>query len=96
MPRLSISELLSETEAGLDLELLAGERGLSRFVQVPRIQKPGLALAGYTKNLHADRIQVLGATELSYLSELIQRDSEKAEEHIAQRCALEICVFIIT
>jgi len=44
MPRLSISELLSETEAGLDLELLAGERGLSRFVQVPRIQKPGLAL----------------------------------------------------
>ncbi len=96
MPRLSISELLSETEAGLDLELLAGERGLSRFVQVPRIQKPGLALAGYTKNLHADRIQVLGATELSYLSELTQRDSEKAEEHIAQLCALDVCCFIIT
>jgi HPr kinase/phosphorylase len=96
MPRLSISELLSETEAGLDLELLAGERGLSRFVQVPRIQKPGLALAGYTKNLHADRIQVLGDTELSYLSELTQRDSGKAEEHIAQLCALDICCFIIT
>lgn len=96
MPRLSISELLSETEAGLDLELLAGERGLSRFVQVPRIQKPGLALAGYTKNLHPDRIQVLGATELSYLSELTQRDSEKAEENIAQLCALDICCFIVT
>ena len=96
MPRLSISELLSETEAGLDLELLAGERGLSRFVQVPRIQKPGLALAGYTKNLHPDRIQVLGATELSYLSELTQRDSEKAEENIAQLCVLDICCFIIT
>jgi len=96
MPRLSISELLSETEAGLDLELLAGKRGLSRFVQVPRIQKPGLALAGYTKNLHLDRIQVLGATELSYLSELIQRDSEKAEDHIAQLCALDICCLIIT
>jgi len=88
--------LLSETEAGLDLELLAGERGLSRFVQVPRIQKPGLALAGYTTNLHPDRIQVLGATELSYLSELTQRDSEKAEENIAQLCALDICCFIIT
>ena len=96
MPRLSISELLSETEAGLDLELLAGERGLSRFVQVPRIQKPGLALAGYTKNLHPDRIQVLGATELSYLSELNQRDPKKAEENIAQLCALDICCFIIT
>jgi len=96
MPRLSISELLSETEAGLDLELLAGKRGLSRFVQAPRIQKPGLALAGYTKNLHADRIQVLGATELSYLAELLQRDRAKAEEHIAQLCALDICCFIVT
>jgi HPr kinase/phosphorylase len=96
MPRLSLSELLSETETGVDLELLAGERGLSRFVQVPRIQKPGLALAGYTKNLHPDRIQVLGATELSYLSELTRRDSEKAKENIAQLCALDICCFIIT
>jgi len=96
MPRLSISELLSETEAGLDLELLAGERGLSRFVQVPRIQKPGLALAGYTKNLHPDRIQILGATELSYLFDLNQQDPHKAEEHIAQLCALDICCFIVT
>jgi HPr kinase/phosphorylase len=96
MSRLSISELLSETEAGLDLELLAGERGLSRVVQIPRIQKPGLALAGYTKNLHPDRIQVLGATELSYLSELTQSAPKKAEDHIAQLCALNICCFIIT
>lgn len=96
MPRLSISELLSETEAGLDLELLAGERGLSRVVQVPRIQKPGLALAGYTKNLHPDRIQVLGDTELSYLAELLQRDSVKAAENIKNLCSLGICCFIIT
>jgi HPr kinase/phosphorylase len=96
MPRLSISELLSETEAGLDLELLAGERGLSRVVQVPRIQKPGLALAGYTKNLHPDRIQVLGDTELSYLAELQQRDPVKANENIKTLCSLGICCFIIT
>jgi len=96
MPRLSISELLSETEAGLDLELLAGERGLSRVVQVPRIQKPGLALAGYTKNLHPDRIQVLGDTELSYLAELLQRDPVKANENIKTLCSLGICCFIIT
>ena len=96
MPRLSISELLAETEAGLDLELLAGERGLSRVVQVPRIQKPGLALAGYTKNLHPDRIQVLGDTELSYLAELLQKNPDKAEDNIKSLCALGICCFIIT
>lgn len=96
MPRLRISELLAETEAGLDLVLLAGERGLSRVVQIPRIQKPGLALAGYTKNLHPDRIQILGATELSYLSELYQQNPVMAEERISQLCALDICCFIIT
>lgn len=96
MPRLSISELLSETEAGLDLELLAGRQGLSRVVQVPRIQKPGLALAGYTKNLHPDRIQVLGDTELSYLYELLQRDSSKAQDNIKNLCSLGVCCFIIT
>lgn len=96
MPRLSISEFLSETEAGLDLEILAGKRGLSRFVQVPRIQKPGLALAGYTKNLHPDRIQILGDTELSYLFDLYRQDPEKAENRVAELCSFDICCFIIT
>jgi HPr kinase/phosphorylase len=93
MAGLSIQELLSEKEAGLDLELLAGETGLAHRVQVPRIQKPGLALAGYTTNLHPDRIQVLGSTELSYLASL---PAEKAEVNLRRLCALDISCFIIT
>jgi HPr kinase/phosphorylase len=93
MAGLSIQELLSEKEAGLDLELLAGETGLDHRVQVPRIQKPGLALAGYTTNLHPDRIQVLGSTELSYLASL---PAEKAEGNLRRLCALDISCFIIT
>lgn len=96
MARISIAELLSEKEAGLDLQLMAGESGLDRLVQVPRIQKPGLALAGYTKNLHPDRIQVLGSTELTYLEEITARDPGRAEQNIRDLCALEICCFIIT
>jgi HPr kinase/phosphorylase len=93
MAGLSIQELLGEKEAGLDLELLAGERGLGNCVQVPRIQKPGLALAGYTTNLHPDRIQVLGSTELSYLNHLTP---EKAAVNLRQFCALNVSCFIIT
>ncbi len=93
MPGLSIQDLLGEMEAGLDLELLAGERGLGNLVQVPRIQKPGLALAGYTTNLHPDRLQVLGSTELSYLAQL---PPEKAEKNLVKLCALDISGFIIT
>jgi HPr kinase/phosphorylase len=93
MVGISIQELLNEKEAGLDLELLAGEGGLGRRVQVPRIQKPGLALAGYTTNLHPDRIQVLGSTELSYLNHL---PKAKAEANLQGLCALNISCFIIT
>lgn len=93
MAGLTIQELLGEKEAGLDLELLAGERGLGKRVHVPRIQKPGLALAGYTTNLHPDRIQVLGSTELSYLNHL---PPEKAELNLRQLCALDVSCFIIT
>jgi len=93
MAGLSIQELLSEKEAGLDLELLAGERGLEKRVQVPRIQKPGLALAGYITNLHPDRIQVLGSTELSYLDHL---SPDKAKTNLERLCALNVSCFIVT
>lgn len=96
MGQISIAELLSEKESGLDLEILAGEGGLDRLVQVPRIQKPGLALAGYTKNLHPDRIQVLGSTELTYLEEITAQDPDRARQNIRELCSLEICCFIIT
>lgn len=96
MARLSISDLLSEEEAGLNLKLLAGERGLGRHIMVPRIQKPGLALAGYMKNLHPDRIQVLGSTELSYLDELLECDAAKAHYAVRQLCSFDICCFVVT
>ncbi|WP_305041236.1 HPr(Ser) kinase/phosphatase [Geoalkalibacter sp.] len=93
MAEISIQELLGEEEAGLDLELLAGEAGLGKKVSVPRIQKPGLALAGYTTNLHPDRIQVLGSTELTYLAQL---PLDKARLNLEQLCALDMSCMIIT
>lgn len=93
MPGLSIEELLGEKEAGLDLALLAGERGLGNRIVIPRIQKPGLAFAGYTTNLHPDRIQVIGSTEMSYLNQL---SPDKAFENLQRLCALKISCFIIT
>jgi HPr kinase/phosphorylase len=93
MAGLSIKELLAEKEAGLNLELLAGQAGLENLVKVPRIQKPGLALAGYTTSLHPDRVQVLGATELTYLDNL---SGKNARENIDKLCSLPICCLIIT
>lgn len=90
---LEIKELLEETEYGLNLQLLAGAGGLGHRVSSPRIQKPGLALTGYTEHLHPDRIQVLGNTEISYLNQL---DQTLAQEHARALCAFAISCFIVT
>ncbi len=93
MPKLTIQEILDEEEAGLDLELLAGAQGLSKTVSVPRIQKPGLALAGYTDSLHPDRVQIIGSTELSFLKTIPR---ETAIERIRTLCRKKLSCLIIT
>jgi HPr kinase/phosphorylase len=90
---LSLQELLNDSEYGLGLTLLAGERGLAHRVTSSRIQKPGLALAGYTEHLHPARIQVLGNTEISYLK---QSDDQIASESIQRLCSFPISCFIVT
>lgn len=90
---LSIQQLLDDTEYGLGLSLLAGGQGVGNRVFSSRIQKPGLALAGYTEHLHPDRIQVLGNTEISYLNQI---DDRLALESIRTLCTFPIACFIIT
>jgi HPr kinase/phosphorylase len=90
---LSLLEILNDTEYGLGLTLLAGECGLTHRVTSSRIQKPGLALAGYTEHLHPSRIQVLGNTEISYLEKI---DAHVASESIRKLCTFPIACFIIT
>jgi HPr kinase/phosphorylase len=67
MPEISVGDLLDDRGYRLDVELLAGAGGLARGLRVPRIQKPGLALAGYTAQVRPHRVQILGATEMAYL-----------------------------
>lgn len=90
---LSIKDLLEDEAYGLDLNLIAGENGLSHRLYSSRIQKPGLALTGYTEHLHPDRVQVLGNTEISYL---MQIPEDLAALHIGKLCSFPISCFIIT
>src|SRR5207244_4397987 len=70
MDSIKIEQLIKDQDFDLRLELLAGETGLDRRIVSARIQKPGLALAGFTEHIHKDRLQVFGNTELSYLATL--------------------------
>lgn len=71
-PPIAVGRLLQEPRlAPLKLQITAGKGGLeSREVFNPRIQKPGLALAGYLPYVKTGRLQILGESEYSYLDTL--------------------------
>ncbi|HVU49608.1 MAG TPA: HPr(Ser) kinase/phosphatase [Polyangia bacterium] len=91
-PMLTVRSLLDES-SGLRLVLLAGEKGLGRRISNQRIQKPGLALAGYVKQVHPERVQILGSTEISYLQTL---DEESARRSVDSFMSLDPACIVVT
>jgi len=67
-PRITLGEIFSEQGESLKMRLIAGEKGLSRYIDHPRMQKPSLAFAGFLEHLSDYRLQVIGQTELHYLA----------------------------
>src|SRR5271165_3015830 len=94
MGSIKISRLLEERDFGLQLTLIAGADGLDRSISSPRIQKPGLALAGFTEHLHPERVQVFGNTEVSYLETLTLEDQQAALEKLLSDT--EIACVVVT
>lgn len=79
---MSVRQLLEDPALELEIQLLAGERGLDRKLTHPRIQKSGLAMVGHLHGIVPTRIQVLGETELSYAESLDEAGQQKAAEHL--------------
>jgi HPr kinase/phosphorylase len=70
----------------LGWQLLAGERGLSRPITNPRLQKPGLALAGYLDYVKPGRVQVIGSSEAEFLR---TQPVDVVEQRVAALVGLE-------
>lgn len=93
-PAITVSEFLAHAPAQLELRVLAGEEGAAtRELTTPRIQKLGLALAGFTHYIHSGRLQIVGQTEISYLDEL---KSERRIEVIRNLLLERISCVLIT
>ena len=88
-----VGALLEDRKFDLRLTLVAGKRGLTRKIASSRIQKPGLALAGYTEYLHKERLQIFGNTEMSYLRTL---SPERTEEVLGQFFRQEVACLVVT
>ncbi len=90
---IQVRQLLDDTAFDLRLELITGQAGLERRIVSARIQKPGLALAGFTAHIHPDRLAVFGNTEMSYLATLPPAQQAKVCDEL---CALELSCLIVT
>jgi HPr kinase/phosphorylase len=91
-PPIVVRRLLQSPRlAPLKLRCIAGEGGLeTREISNPRIQKPGLALAGYLPYVKPGRLQILGESEYAYLETL---GEDLANQRLRQVVALEVpCV----
>ena len=94
IPSMAVRELLSDEAAEpIQLELLAGAEGLDNLINRPRIQMPGLALAGFMEYIHSGRVQVLGKSEIDFLSE---RPPAERSRIVAQLCRQGGSCFILT
>ena len=91
--KLTVDELLRSKKESLALELLTDGRGLHREINTPDISSPGLVLTGYTERFPADRMQVLGETEVSFLESL---DDDRRKAAIAAFLDFDIPVIFVT
>jgi HPr kinase/phosphorylase len=87
-----VRQLLAE-QGSLQLAMLSTWGGLERRIARPRIQKPGLALAGFTKHVYPDRVQVFGLTEIDYLLSI---DRSTAAAGMRAYVAKDPCVLVLT
>jgi HPr kinase/phosphorylase len=93
-PSITVGEFVAQAPPDLRLEFLAGARGAaSRRLDVARIQKLGLALAGFTLYVHAGRVQIVGQSELLFLNQLT---AERRREAIANLELEKISCVLVT
>jgi HPr kinase/phosphorylase len=69
-PSVPVQTLLEVGAEALQLKLAAGRGGLDHQITLARVQRPGLALTGYTDYIRYGRVQIMGGSELSFLGRL--------------------------
>jgi HPr kinase/phosphorylase len=88
-----VRELLSPELGGLQLRVLSGDSHLDNRITHPRVQKPGLAFAGYYAYIKPGRVQIVGESETEYLKTLDDGERHQRFERIT---SLPVPVFVIT
>ena len=76
-----------------DLQLVSGQEGIGRYITTSDISRPGLEMAGYFTHYPANRVQLLGKTELSFFELLPEADRR---DRMMQLCSQNTPAIIIS
>jgi HPr kinase/phosphorylase len=76
-PTVTVEQFYHEHAASLQMKLLAGENRLARVIREPTVNRPGLALSGFTHYFAYKRVQALGHAEVFYLRS-VPREARQA------------------
>ncbi len=74
---ITVERFYTEQTQPLELNLVAGASGLKRIIREPTVNRPGLALAGFTRYFANKRLQVIGNAEAHFLKTLSDDERQK-------------------
>ena len=74
---ITVERFYTEHSGELEMKLVAGAGGLKRFIREPTVNRPGLALAGFTKYFASKRVQAIGSAESTFLKSLTREERER-------------------
>jgi HPr kinase/phosphorylase len=78
----TVERFYTEHSSSLELNLVAGAAGLKRIIREPTVNRPGLALAGFTRYFAGRRVQVIGNAESHFLKSLTIEEREERYESL--------------
>lgn len=84
---------VSDLATKFQMEVVSGREGLKRLISVADLCRPGLEMAGYFDYHPADRIQILGKTELTFFETL---SPEERTDRMNRLCLEETPCIVVT
>ena len=92
-PSVTVEHFFKEHGVALQMRLIAGGDNLQRVIREPTVNRPGLALSGFTRFFAFKRVQAVGHAEVYFLRSLSEADRKK---HCAALFAFKIPCFVFS
>lgn len=93
MAEVTVEKLYQARGRDLELTLLTSNSyGMKKVIGNAELHRPGLALAGFFERFANKRVQILGETEVAFMSRM---GTEQLKEHVGRILSFDVPMFVI-